>query len=166
MSLVDMLKQAGFKPEKSTEGEYQPLEGIYKVQFVKAEQVKSDKTGTNQLRCEFKVTETLTGDDSYSKFNEFRKFLALEGENANSPKKGVKFILNAIYTAGTDISLGDNETELISNIQSALGTTVYMNAYGWTPEDSEKTIQMFNPMKESVAIKKAEEARKKSGVGF
>ena len=165
MSFVEAMKKAGFKPEKSSEGEFQPLEGIYKVQFVKAEQVTSTKDNSKQLRAEFKVSETLSGKDSNSKFNEFKKYLALEGDESVDKKKGVAWLVNALFTSGFEVT-GATDEEQIASIQSALGTDLYFKAWGWRPEDGDKAFQQFSVLKEAIATKQAEAARKKSGVGF
>lgn len=162
MSIVDALKQSGFKPEKSTEGEFQPFEGVYATQFVKAEDTPANDKGGRSLRVEFKITETLAGKDSKSNFSEFKKYLALEGEKVADKKKGLPWIINALFTAGVEVS-GKTDEELLESIQSALGTTVYVRAYGFKPEDADKAIQMFVVMKEDKAIKKAEEIKKKQG---
>ena len=162
MSLVDALKQSGFKPEKSTEGEFQPFDGVYATQFVKAEDMPANDKGGRSLRVEFKITETLAGKDSHSNFSEFKKYLALEGDKVADKKKGLPWIINALFTAGVEVS-GNTDAELIESIQGALGTTIYVRAYGFKPDDAEKAIQMFVVMKEDKAIKKAEELKKKQG---
>lgn len=154
MGLVDMLKESGFKPEKSTDGEFKPLKGTYKVQFVKAEEKPANDKGGKQLQVEFKIAEVLAGDESHSKFNEFRKYLALEGDNATSKTKGIAFIINALFTAGVEVTAETDEA-LMEKIQNALGTELYVKAWGWKPEDGEKEYQQFSILKESVALKQA-----------
>ena len=165
MSLVEKLKASGFKPEKSTDGEFMPLEGIYKAQFVKAEKVKSQKDNTEQLRVELKVSETLSGKDSTSKYSEFKKYLALEGDDATDKKKGVAWIINALFTAGVEVN-ADSDEKLMENIQGALGTDIYVKAWGWKPEDVDKTYQQFSVLKESIALKQAKSKKDKDGLGF
>ena len=162
MRLVDALKESGFKPEKSTEGEFQPFDGVYVTQFVKCEDKPANDKGGRCLVVEFKINEALAGKDSFSQFNEFRKYLALEGDEAVDKKKGLPWIINALFTAGVEVS-GNTDEELLSSIQNALGTTVYVRAYGFTPEDGDKSYQMFVVMKEDKAMKKAEEVKKKQG---
>jgi len=154
MSFTQALTQSGFKKEKSTEGEFTPLEGFYKVQFVVAEQEVSKKTQEQQLRVEFKITETIQGSESNSKFNEFRRWLALEGEDVASNKKGIPFIINALFTAGVDVDTS-NDAALIAAIEGALGTEMFVKAWGWTPEDGNRAFQSFVFMKEEIALKKA-----------
>ncbi len=164
MGLVDSLKQAGFKAEKSTDGEFQPLDGIYKTQFVKAEQVTSQKDKSLQLRAEFKVSETLSGSVSNSKFSEFKKYLAIDGDAAADKKKGVAWLINALFTAGVEVT-GNTDEEMLANIQNALGTEVYMKAWGWKPEDGDKTYQQFSVLKEAIALKQSKN-KKKDDLGF
>ena len=154
-TLPDYLVNAGFKPTKSTEGEFKPLEGIYAVQFAKADEMPANDKGGKQLFVAFKIAETLFGDVSKSQYNEFKKYLALEGENKASDKKGIGWMVNALFTAGVEVS-GTTEEELIASIQNALGTTLYVSARGWTPPDGDKAVQLFNVMKEAVALKKAQ----------
>jgi len=165
MSLVDALKKSGFKPEKSSEGEFQPYQGIYGVDFVKVDKVKSDRTQTDQLRCEFKIAEALFGKESASKFNEFKKYVALEGDEATDKKKGIPYIINALFTAGYEVS-GDTDEAMMESIQGALGTRMYLRAWGWKPEDAEKAIQQFSFMKEEAAQKRAKAEQKKAGTSF
>jgi hypothetical protein len=162
MSLVDKLKEAGFKPEKSTEGEFQPFEGVYATTFVQADVKPANDKGGRCLVVGFKISETLAGKESHSKFNEFKKYLALEGDEATSKNKGIPWIINALFTAGVEVPWSTEE-ELIVSIQGALGTTVYLRAYGFKPEDSDKSYQMFVVMKEDNANKKAQEIKNKQG---
>lgn len=162
MSLVDALKNAGFKPEKSTEGEFKPFEGVYRTEFVKADDRPANDKGGRCLVCEFKIAETLSGKESFSQFNEFRKYIALEGEDVTDKKKGLPWIINALFTAGVEVS-GTTDEELLESIQNALGTSVYVRAYGWKPEDADRARQMFVVMKEDKALKKAEDLKKKQG---
>ena len=153
-SLVEMMNKAGFKPEKSTEGEFKPKKGIYRVQFVNAEECVSQKDNSKQLKVEFKIVETIEGDAAgNSKFNEFKKYLALEGDDAVSKKKGLPWLINALFTAGYEVA-GATDAELMESVKGALGQELFFKAYGFKPEDSERAYQMFNPIKESVAIKK------------
>lgn len=154
MGFTEALKAAGFKPEASTEGQWQPYEGIYKVQFVKAEEVTSEKTNTKQLKVEFKIVETLDGKQHFDgQYNDFRKYLALEGDDATNKKKGIVWIINALFTSGKDVS-GESDATTLANIQGALGADLFFKAWGWTPEGGEKAMQMFSVLKEEVAMKK------------
>ena len=162
MGIVDALKDSGFKPEKSTEGEFQPFDGVYVTQFVKADDRPANEKGGRCLVVEFKINEALAGKDSFSQFNEFKKYLALEGEKATDKKKGIPWIINTLFTAGVEVS-GQTDEELLESIQNALGTTVHMRAYGFKPEDGDKTYQIFNAMKEDKAVKKAQDIKKKQG---
>lgn len=162
MDLVKMLQESGFKPEKSTEGEFQPFDGVYITQFVKCEDKPANEKGGRCLVVEFKINEALAGKDSFSQFNEFKKYLALEGDKAVDKKKGLPWIINTLFTAGVEVS-GQTEAELLESIQNALGTTVHMRAYGFKPEDGDKTYQIFNAMKEDKAVKKAQDIKKKQG---
>lgn len=163
MSIVDSLNKGRmFKKEKSTEGEFRALKGIYHVTFVKQEQVEGRDGGPMALRAEFKVVETLSGTDSYAKFPEFRKFYIIEGEGAGDKKKGIGALLNALFTAGIDVSTESDEV-MFEGIKQSLGADMYVSARGWTPDDSDKEVQLFNFMKETVAIKKAEKEREKVG---
>lgn len=153
MSFSEAMKASGFKAEKSSEGEFKPKKGTYRVQFVLADVVKSEKTQTDQLKVEFKIVETLDGDAAgNSKFNEFKKYLAMEGEDAISKKKGIPWIVNALFTAGYEV-VGNSDAEMIESIKGALGTELYFKAYGFKPQDAERAYQMFNVMKEEVATK-------------
>ena len=151
MSFTEALQTSGFVPEKSTEGEFKALKGVYKTQFVVAEEVVSQKDGANQLKVEFKVTEVLAGNESYSKYNEFRKWLALDPPLCTDKKKGIAWILNTLFTAGKDC-IGVDDAATIQNIKESLGMDVYVKAWGWKPEDGEKEMQFFSVLKDTVAL--------------
>lgn len=155
MGFTEVLQSSAFVPEKSSEGEFKPLVGTYKAKFVVAEKVLSQKTNQEQLRVEFKIEETLAGDESHSQYNEFKKWLSLEGQEAADKKKGVAWIINALYTAEIDV-VGETDEETLSKINDALGTVVYFKAWGWKPEDSEKSRQIFQVLKETVALARIE----------
>lgn len=159
MSFTEALKAAGFKPEASTEGQWTPYKGTYKVQFVKCEEETSQKTNEKQLKVEFKIVETLEGKEhsTKSQYNDFRKYLAIEGDLAADKKRGMPWIINALYTGGKDVS-GATDEETLANIQGALGLELYFSAWGWTPDDGDKPLQMFSVLKEDVAMKKAKKA--------
>ena len=111
------------------------------------------------------MAEVLAGKESFSKYNEFRKYLNLEGELATDKKKGIPWIINALFTSGIEVS-GGTDAELIQSIKDAMGSTVYVRAYGFRPEDADKSYQMFMVMNEKAAQKKALEVKKKAGSAF
>lgn len=172
-----MMKNAGFKPSVSTEGEWQPYEGIYKVDMVTfdVKDTKKDGTPCNKYGIvEFKIVETLKGREPREGVTrpEFSKFITLTGEQAINKKKGLPFIVNAIFTAdGTDVMGADDESTY-ANIKNKIGLSFYVNAFKgktWKltgtdaeckntfEEDTEAPAkQDFSIIKEAVALKKAQ----------
>lgn len=177
MSIVEQMKLAGFKPSVSTEGEWQPYEGYYKVALTSFDVKDTKKDGTPCPKfavAEFKIEETLSGraPKEGATRNEFSKFISLEGEQAVNKKKGLPFILNAIFTAdGTDC-LGATDEATYANIQNKIGLSLYLHAFAgktWKmtgkdasgknlfEEDKEAPAkQDFSFVKKSVAEKKSE----------
>lgn len=176
MSLVEMMKQAGFKPTVSTEGEWQPYEGYYKVAFQSFEvkDTKKDGTPCNKYGiAEFKIEETLSGRSPKEGATraEFSKFISLAGEQAINKKKGLPFIVNAIFTAdGTDV-MGADDDSTFANIQNKIGLSMYLHAFKgktwiagevvdgkttFTEDKEAPAKQDFSFVKEAVARKKAE----------
>lgn len=152
MSLVNALKGAGFTKEKSTEEQFEPFEGMYKTVFSACEEKVSQKNGAQQLQVDFKIEQALVGKESKSQYAEFRKWLDLDGENATDKKKGVAFIINALFTSGYDVNMSSDEA-MKQSIKDALGTPVYIKAWGWQPEGGDKKFQQFSVVQESVALK-------------
>lgn len=179
MSIVEQMKLAGFKPTVSTEGEWQPYDGYYKVTLVSFEVKDTKKDGTPCAKyglAEFKIEETLSGKSPKegATRNEFSKFISLEGDQAVNKKKGLPFILNAIFTAdGTDC-IGATDEATFENIKNKIGLSFFIHAFPgktWvkTGEDASGKVlfeenkeaspkQDFSFVKEAVARKKAESA--------
>ena len=176
MSVVEQMKLAGFKPSVSTEGEWQPYDGYYKVALVAFDVKNTKKDGTPCQKfavAEFKIEEVLSGRAPKEGVSrpEFSKFLSLEGDQAVNKKKGLPFILNAIFTAdGTDC-LGATDEATFENIKNKIGLSMYIHAFAgktWKlvgtdgsgkntfEEDKEAPVkQDFSFVKKSVAEKKA-----------
>lgn len=176
MSLVEMMKAAGFKPTVSTEGEWQPYNGYYKVALQSFEVKDTKKDGTPCAKyaiAEWKIEETLSGRAPREGATraEFSKFISLEGEQALNKKKGLPFIINAIFTACGEDVVGADDSTTFANIQNKIGLSMYLHAFNgktWVKtgeengkptftEDTEAPAkQDFSFVKEAVARKKAE----------
>jgi len=175
-SLVEMMKAAGFKPTVSTEGEWQPYNGYYKVAFQNFEVKDTKKDGTPCAKyaiAEWKIEETLSGraPKEGATRAEFSKFISLEGEQALNKKKGLPFIVNAIFTAdGSDV-MGADDATTFANIQNKIGLSMYLHAFNgktwiagevvngkttFTEDKEAPAKQDFSFVKEAVARKKAE----------
>lgn len=176
MDLVEMMKAAGFKPTASTEGEWQPYDGYYKVALASFDVKSTKKDGTPCAKfgvVEFKVEETLSGKapKEGTSRNEFSTFITLEGDQALDKKKGLPFIVSGIFTACAEDVLGINEEETYKNIQNKIGLSLFIHAFpkkSWKltgtdasgknvfVEDTEAAPkQGFSFVKEVVARKKA-----------
>lgn len=179
MDVIEMMKNAGFTPSVVTEGEWQPYEGVYKVSLTNFEvkDTKKDGTPCNKYGlAEFKIIETLKGREPREGTTrpEFSRFITLTGEEKQvlNKKKGLPFLVNAIFTAdGTDV-MGSNEDETYQNIQNKIGLEFFVNAFKgktWKyvgddesgkaqyEEDKEAPAkQDFSIIKEAVALRKAQ----------
>lgn len=176
MSIVEQMRLAGFKPTVSTEGEWQPYDGYYKVALASFEVKDTKKDGSPCPKfglAEFKIEETLSGraPKEGTTRNEFSKFISLEGEQAVNKKKGLPFILNAIFTADGSDCIGATDEATFENIKNKIGLSFYIHAFvgkTWKltgedasgkklfEEDKEASAkQDFSFVKEAVARKKA-----------
>lgn len=175
--ISELLKSSGFTASASTEGEWQPYDGYYKVDLANFEVKDTKKDGTPCAKyalAEFKIVETLSGKSPRegTTRNEFSKFISLEGDQALNKKKGLPFIINGIFTAdGSDV-LGKTDEETFANIQNKIGLSFFIHAFpgkSWvkTGEDANGKAtfeenkeaapkQDFSFVKEAVAMKKAE----------
>jgi hypothetical protein len=174
-SLVEMMKKAGFTPSVSTEGEWQPYEGYYKVAFQSftVKDTKKDGTPCNKYAiAEFKIEETLSGRSPKEGATraEFSKFITLTGDQAVNKKKGLPLIINAIYTADKSDVIGADDESTFANIQNKIGLSMYIHAFKgktWIPGDVVDGKTTFTedkdaPAKQDFSFVKEEVARKKA----
>lgn len=166
MSIADRLKEAGFKPEVSTEGEWQPYNGTYRC-TIKALRVERDeKNACDFVQAEYDIEETLEGDPKRdSKYPAFRKRYYMDFENpTDAHLENVKKLSNAVFTAtGLELDYTDKQS-FIASAAACIGLDIYIRAWGWKPEkdvkgnaiaeENQKTIQQFSVVKKEVAEKK------------
>jgi len=173
MGITDILKQAGFKPEKSTVGDRPILKGIYKAMFVEGKLNDKNQYGQSYT-AKFKVVETLAGNDSRSSFPEFVGFFAVDEANALSAKKGIKKLLNGFCSVGININTSSDEA-LYESLDAQKGSAeVYVSGYkkkamkqdeggNWVENPDAEVRQDFAFLTEANAVKEAEKIKKKQG---
>lgn len=172
MGVSDILKQGGYKPEKSSVGDRPILKGIYKVMFVDGKVNEPNQYGQSYT-AKFKVTEKLSGVDSRSTFPEFVGFFAIDEANANSAKKGIKKLLNGFFSVGITIDTSSDEA-IYSSLDAQKGSAeLYVSGYKkramkqvdgeWVPNEDAEVRQDFAFLTEKNAVKEAEKQIKKDG---
>lgn len=172
MSITGALKAAGYVPEKSTVGDKPILKGIYKAMLVEVKLNEPNQYG-HSIAASFKSTEKLSGMDSRSQFPEFRGFYAIDEENAGSAKKGIKKLLNGLFSAGHNVDTSSDEA-LMASLQSLVGSAeVWVSAYKkrsmkqvdgeWVVNDEADAKQDFAFMTQKNAEKEAAKEVKKAG---
>lgn len=172
MSITGALKAAGYTPEKSTIGDKPILKGVYKAMLTEVKLNEPNQYGQS-ISASFKITEKLSGNDSRSQFPEFRGFYAVDEANAGSAKKGIKKLLNGLFSAGHSVDTSSDEA-LMTSLQSLVGSAeVFVSAYKkrsmkqvdgeWVVNDEADAKQDFSYMTEKNAIKEAQKEIKKAG---
>lgn len=172
MGITDVLKQAGFKAEKSTVGDKPILKGVYKVMFVEGKLNEPNQYGQSYT-AKFKVTQSLAGIDSHSSFPEFVGFFNVDEANAMSAKKGIKKLLNGFCSVGINIST-DSDEALFSSLDAQKGSAeLYVSGYkkksmkqvdgNWVVDEEADAKQDFAFLTEKNALKEAEKIKAKQG---
>ena len=166
MSLAEKLKAVGFKPEVSTEGEWQPYNGTYKCKITTLRAEHDDKNNADFVQLEFDIQEVLAGDmKRESKYPAFKKRYYLDFENPTDKQvETAKTLANLIFTAtGAELDF-NSKSSFIASASPVVGGEAYLRAWGWTPDkdikgqpiadEDKKSIQQFSVMKKSAAEKK------------
>lgn len=172
MGVSDILKQAGFTPEKSSVGDRPILKGVYKAMFVDGKLNEPNDYGQSYT-AKFKVTETLAGTDSRSQFPEFVGFFAVDEKNANSAKRGIKKLINGFFSVGKTVDISSDE-KMYESLDSLKGSAeVYISGYkkksmkqvdgAWVENPDADVKQDFAFMTEKNALKEAEKVKAKQG---
>ena len=172
MGITDVLKQAGFKAEKSTVGDKPILKGVYKVMFVEGKLNEPNQYGQSYT-AKFKVTQSLAGVDSRSSFPEFVGFFNVDEANAMSAKKGIKKLLNGFCSVGINIATESDEA-LFASLDAQKGSAeLYVSGYkkksmkqvdgNWVVDEEADAKQDFAFLTEKNALKEAEKVKAKQG---
>lgn len=176
MSIVDSLKSAGYVPEKSTVGDKQILEGVYKCMFVDYKNEPEGKFGP-QIMAKFQIVEKLSGKDSWSSFPQFTDYYKTDDANVNSKRNGLAKLLNGFFSMGLNIDQSSDEA-LMSSLESLKGTAeVYIKGYvkepmknvgtkespEWVKNEEGENRQAFSFMTLKNAEKEAAKEIKKAG---
>lgn len=172
MGVTDRLKEAGFKPEKSTVGDKPILKGVYKCMFVDGKLNEPNQYGQSYT-AKFKVVDKLSGTDSYSMFPEFVGFFGVDEANANNAKKGIKKLINGFFSVGEKIDLSSDET-MYGSFDALKGVAqVYITGYkkkamkqvggAWVANEEADAKQDFAFMTEANALKEAAKQVKSQG---
>ena len=166
MSLEDKLKAKGFKPEASDDGEWKPYIGTYKCSFKTLRVERDEKNACDFIQLELDIVEHIAGDAKRdSKFPAFKKRYYIDFDNPTDDHVENFEKLSKVVFTGTGLELSStNKQSFIASAGQVIGKTVYIRAYGWTPEkdmsgneipeDKRKTNQMWTAQKEAVAEKK------------
>lgn len=154
MGIVDTLKQAGYKPTASSDGEWKPLVGRYKAECVTL-RPESDDAGAKYYQLEFKVSETLDGDHAGGgKYPEFKRRYYLDGDKG---AKNLQNMLDLFFTCGVEFDMS-SDAALEADFGKAIGVTAFIRAWAWEKDDG-KTAQSWVVQKQAVAEKKGKSAK-------
>lgn len=138
MGITDVLKGAGYTPEKSTAGDKPVLKGIYKCLFVDFKNDPEGKFGA-QLMAKFQIVEKLSGMDSRSTFPQFTGYYKTDSEGATSKRNGIAKLLNGFFSVGKSVDTSSDEA-LIESLSSLKGSAeVYISAYKKNPRKQDDT---------------------------
>lgn len=174
MGVSDILKQGGFKLEKSTAGDRPILKGVYKVMFVEGKLNEPNQYGQSYT-AKFKVTERLSGSETRSAFPEFVGFYAVDEANALSAKKGIKKLLNGFFSVGITIDTSSDEA-MFSSFDAQKGSAeLYVSGYKkrsmkkddstgeWVANEDAEAKQDFAFLTKANAEREAQKQIKKDG---
>lgn len=172
MGVTDILKSAGYVPEKSTVGDRPILKGVYKVMFVDGKKEEPNQYGQSYSAA-FKVVERLAGTDSRSSFPEFKGFFGIDEANASSAKKGIKKLINGFFSVGIQLDLSSDES-LYTSLDAKKGSAeLYVTGYKkramkqvdgeWVENTEAEARQDFAFMTKVNAEKEAAKQIKKAG---
>lgn len=176
MNITGALKAAGYTPEKSTVGDKPILKGVYKAMLTEIKLNEPNEYGQS-ISASFKITEKLSGSDSFSQFPEFRGFYGVDEATAGNAKKGLKKLLNGLFSAEYSVDTSSDEA-LLTSLQSLVGSAeVYISAYKkkamkntgtkenpvWEADEEAEAKQDFAFMTKKNAEREAQKEIKKSG---
>jgi hypothetical protein len=172
MGITDILKQAGYKPEKSTVGDKPIMKGVFKCLFVDWAR-EEDKGYGEQVSGQFKIIETLAGSDSRSTFPEFRGYYKTSVEAISSKRNGLAKLLNGFFSVGKNVDTSSDEA-LADSLNDLKGSAeVYIKGYdekprkkegdAWVDDPDGALRQGFTFLTEKNALKEAEKMKKKQG---
>ena len=172
MGVTDVLRSAGYVPEKSTVGDKPILKGVYKVMFVEGKLNEPNDYGQSYT-ARFKVSERLCGTDSRSAFPEFVGFYSVDAANALSAKKSIKKLLNGFMSVGIKIDTSSDEA-MYASLDSYRGSAeLYVTGYKkksmkkvndeWVENTEADAKQDFAFMTQKNAEKEAAKEIKKAG---
>ena len=136
MGVSDILKGAGFKQEKSTEGDRPVLKGVYKALFVEGKLGEANQYGHSYI-AKFKIVETLNGKESKAAFPEFTGFYDI-AEKAADKKKGIAKLLNGLFSVGLNVDSSTDEA-LYESLDALKGSAeVYIKGFEKKPRKQDE----------------------------
>lgn len=167
MNVTEALKAAGYKPEKSTVGDRFIFRGVYRASFFDIARMEDRGYGESAY-AQFKIQETMAGDESNSQYPEFKGYFNIDPEKIGNKRNGLVKLLNGLFSAGTEVNT--NVDDIFEELAKHKGATVYISAYGqeprkqvdgeWVDDPDGEIKQAFAFMTEKNAIKKAEKLKK------
>lgn len=140
MNVTEALKAAGFTPEKSSIGDRLILVGTYKAAFYDCA-LMEDKGYGQSVYAQFKVTETLEGISSTSKFPEFKAYYSLAPEKIASKRKGLAKLINGFFSIGVEV----NTDNLMDSLSALKGTELFISGYKEEPRKQVDGVWQDDP---------------------
>lgn len=166
MNVSEALKSAGYKPEKSSVGDKFIFNGIYRASLFDVAAME-DKGYGPSVYAQFKIQETLAGDESRSQYPEFKGYFNTAPDKIANKRSGLVKLLNGLFSAGTDVNV---EVEnIIEELEKHKGAEVFISAYTqeprkqvngeWIDDPDGENKQAFAFMTKANAEKKAAKAK-------
>mgnify|MGYP001559556343 CR=1 FL=1 len=166
MGLADKLKERGFKPEASSDGEWNPYNGTYRCPIRTLRPDRDEKNQADFIQLELDIEEVLVGDmKRESKFPAFRKRYYVDWDTPSDDQAdNAQELANVVFT-GTGIDLDFSSAEAFkASAEQVIGKEVYIRAWGHTfdkkqdgtpiPDEQRKATQFWVAQKKNVAEKK------------
>ena len=155
MNLEEMMKEAGFKPEANTDGEFKKYKGNYLCTWaVLRAEIDEKNDSAPYYQVEYKIKETLDGDPARDgQYNDFQRRFYVDWNVADEKQAAkLKKLTNDIFTA-TGIEMPMVKAEFEAKFTEVVGQPAYLRAWEWKRDDG-KSLQMYSVQKPEVAEKK------------
>jgi len=126
--VMKSLKEEGFTPEETQENEFTAITGKYvcRIDAISRLQGQSKTTGDDYdfRAMSLQVVETIEGDKANNRFLKC---------NYSSDAKGVKKLLNDMFTAGIKVDVA-TDAELDEFLMTLKDKTLNVRCWVWSPE--------------------------------
>lgn len=127
--ILKSLRAEGYQPEETDDNNFEPITGKYVCRIDGISRINgvSEKTGNKYdfRSMNLQVVEVIDGDKATNRFLKI---------NYTSNAKGMKKLLNDMFTAGIEVNAQSDE-ELDEFLLTLKDKTVNVRCWVWTPEN-------------------------------